>query len=232
MKQNLLFFFLFLMLSATAFSQTDKKKVYLGLSMGASINHLHTSTGYRENTFYENGTGFTISVPIRYEFNNWIALQAEPGYIAKNYSLTHNYMYENSLYNIYNNDWINRYIQLPVMAHFSVGGKKLRAFLNAGGFIGYQAGSKIKGSNYLNDRLYAYNEKFEFDSHRDNRLECGLLAGLGARYDKKQWSAFVEGRFCYGLSDLQKDYMLHKVPRYNNTYVIQAGILFNLTPKR
>lgn len=226
MKRSFLLFFMAIFLSLSALAQTEKHKLYIGVAPGIAFNKLHSSTGYREHTKYENGSGMSVSIPLRYEFLNWLAVQADPGYIAKNYKMIHNVSLEGSYLNIYNNTFVNRYLQLPVMAHLSIGGQKLRIFLNAGGFVGFQVGARLKGHNRI-DAYYQYDEKYEFDSRKDNRFEGGLLAGGGVKYDTKSWTFFAEGRFYYSLTDLQKDYMQHQIPRYNNTVLVQAGILFN-----
>jgi len=65
---------------------------------------------------------------------------------------------------------------------------------------------------------------------RDNRLEYGLLPAIGAEYKLNDFcSITLDGRYYYSASDLQKDYMEQKMPRYNNTFTLQAGVLFNLS---
>jgi hypothetical protein len=73
----------------------------------------------------------------------------------------------------------------------------------------------------------SYDEKVPWDNRRDNRFEAGLLAGIGVQYAFPVCTLYVEGRFNYSLTDLQKNYMLQKVPRINDTITIQAGLLFN-----
>ncbi|MDR0365003.1 MAG: PorT family protein [Bacteroidales bacterium] len=226
MRRYFLLFMIIISLSLSALGQTEKNKLYIGVAPGITINKLYSSTGYRKDTNYKNESGFSFAIPLRYEFFHWLAVQADPGLISKNYKIVHNAYLDGNTYNIYNNAFINKYLQLPVMAHLSIGGQKLRIFLNAGGFIGYQVGARLEGVNII-IAYYRYDEKYEFDSRKDNRFEYGILGGLGVKYNTKSWTLFAEGRFHYGLSDLQKDYMLHQIPRYNNTFLIQAGILFN-----
>ncbi|MCW3462858.1 porin family protein [Chitinophaga nivalis] len=224
-------------------TQAAQAQLEVGVSGGYTNNYLRTSTGYRTFTKYDNRSGFVIGIPVRYHVNNWLAIQADPSYIQKNYEIKRTHFYDG----IYQRNTIS-YIQLPLMAHFSFGGKKLKGFLNAGGYAGYWAGGRIKGvmANVFNsgpdipageqiykylqfNQAYEYNEKYEFDSRRDRRIELGLVGGIGVEYllaDKFRF--FVEGRYYYGLSDQQKNYMVNQIPRYNDTYVLQAGCLFSV----
>ncbi|NLU93756.1 porin family protein [Chitinophaga sp. Ak27] len=215
----------------------------IGVSGGYNKNYLHTSTGYRAYTKYDALSGFTVSIPLQYHFNNWLAVEADPGYIQKNYEQERDHFFAG----IYQKN-TNSYIQLPVMAHFSFGGDKLKGFMNLGGYGAYWASGRIKGAmaNVFDEgpdipdnqqtydyfqyaKAYNYNEKYSFDSRRDSRIEFGLLAGAGVEYLLHQrYRIFVEGRYYYGLTDQQKNYMINQIPRYNDTYVIQAGCLFNL----
>ncbi|HVI46903.1 MAG TPA: porin family protein [Chitinophaga sp.] len=215
----------------------------VGITGGYNKNYVHTSAGARTFAKYDSRSGFVVGIPVRYTFNNWLAVQAEPSYIQKNYR----YERSNFFDGIYQNN-TNSYVQLPLMAHFSFGGDKLKGFFNAGGYGAYWVNGRIKGTmanifdagdpipddkpidNYFQlNKPYNYNEKYAFDSRRDRRMEFGLLAGAGVEYLLSQrFRFFVEGRYYYSLTDQQKDYMVNQVPRYNDTYVIQAGCLFNL----
>jgi hypothetical protein len=205
---------------------------YVGLSGGYTNNWLYTSTGNRALTEYNDGPGFEISVPVRYRFASWFALQAEIQYIQKNYIWNRTEQYGR----IYTKN-INSFIDIPLMAHFSFGGPRLRGFLNAGGYIGFWAAGRRKGTEreYTvnvfdidnSSFYYDFKEKYEFNKTRDNRFDAGLLAGIGMQYELEPCVIFIEGRFNYGLTDLQKDYQYGLIPRINDTVAVQIGVLFN-----
>ncbi|GHV13023.1 hypothetical protein FACS1894162_9030 [Bacteroidia bacterium] len=227
MKQKLLFLWaLILPSTGFTFAQTETASYFsVGVVGGYVHNSLTTSTGYRAFTKYGARESFALGIVGRYTFNNWLAVQAEPSLIQKNFSWERT---EGSKYPDFYENRTNNYLQLPVMAHFLFGGQQLKGFLNLGGFAGYQVSAHREGVTH--DRatnLYSYDEPFEFDSTRDNRLEYGLLAGIGLEYDTNGFTFFAEGRYEYGLSDLQKKYMIQQIPRYNNTSVIQAGVMYN-----
>jgi hypothetical protein len=203
----------------------------VGLEGGYAYNMLYSSVGYRAFTEYQDGHGFTIGIPARYQFFDWFAVQAAFQYVQKNHALV-----RTELNAAIHSEWTNSYLELPLMANFSFGGKKLRGFLNTGGYIGFWADSHIKGSaRALSENPFtgvgsyyeSYDEKVPWDERRDNRFEAGLLAGIGVQYALAFCTFYGEARFNYGLTDMQKDYMRQQVPRVNDTITIQAGVLFN-----
>lgn len=129
-------------------------------------------------------------------------------------------------------------MQLPVYTHFSFGGEKLRGFINAGVYMGYWIASRTEGTQcqYFYDIIdpyaqapFHFDEKVPFDNRRDNRFDGGLMTGLGIQYQLTPYiQLVVEGRYYRGLSDLQKDYMLKQIHRYNDTFTLQIGCMFTL----
>lgn len=77
--------------------------------------------------------------------------------------------------------------------------------------------------------LYYYDEKYPFNSVRDNRFEAGAVIGLGLQYEINDLlTVLAECRYYYSLTDMQKDYMKMQVPRYLNTMLFQVGLLVTL----
>jgi opacity protein-like surface antigen len=214
--------------AAQAQQDSSASRLHVGIAGGYALNQLSTSTGYRAFTAYGNGDGYTLGVPVRYVFTDWFALQVEPSVIQKSYSWRRTEYFAEAT--VPYRETANTYVQAPLMAHFSFGGRVLRGFFNPGAFVGYWAGSHVKGVNFdSSDKPYPYDEAFAFDARRDNRLEYGLTLGAGIEYAfARRLTAALECRYYYGASDLQKDYMKQQVPRYNDTWVVQACLLFNL----
>ncbi|MDR0294916.1 MAG: PorT family protein [Prevotellaceae bacterium] len=222
-KISLLFLISFLLL----FPQTTRAqhgKFEMGFSAGLAYNKLHTQS-IRSLSKYGAEAGFSLSVPMQYAVNEWLRLALDLSCIQKNYSWKHSTFAYQTTKNIY--------IQLPVMLRFSLGKKQFKVFANVGGFGAYLVDRRLSGT-VLNvfdmENAYSYNEQYEFDKHKDQRFELGLLAGLGVEYFfKEQYRFFVEARYYRGLTDLQKgNYMINQVPRYNDTYLFQMGCFFNL----
>lgn len=214
----------------------------VGLTAGYSRNTLDMDTGYAYDMRYEARDGFTVGIPVQYDFFDWLGVRAELTFVQKGHKM-HRTEYYNGIYT----DTRNNYLQLPVMANFSFGGKRVRGFLNAGGYIGSWLSSHREG---LTDRLfseegnpngiitpnnrYEFDEKVPFNSRRDNRFEAGLAGGVGVGCRvTSRVELQAEGRCYYALTDMQKNYMKFRTPRYNTTFVVQIGcsVLLGKTDK-
>jgi hypothetical protein len=205
---------------------------YIGVYGGYANNHLYTSKGYHSYTEYQDGHGFTIGLPVRYQIFSWLGVGTEPVFIQKNYRRQRTEQFS-SVYE----ELTNSFLDFPVYANLSAGFDHLRFYTNLGFFLGVWLDSHVKGTgieaseNYwepASEPYYAsYNEKREFDERRDSLFDGGLFAALGVQYALSPCTFFIEGRFYYSLSDLQKQYMKNMVPRMNDTWTIQAGVVFN-----
>ncbi|MDR0708737.1 MAG: PorT family protein [Spirochaetaceae bacterium] len=203
---------------------------HIGLSGGYANNSLYTSTGGRPLTEYESGHGLELGIPVRYQFSPWFAVQAELRYIQKNYTWRRTGQYDKVYSTV-----TNSFIDIPLMVNLSLGGEKLKVFANTGGYAGLWIDSRRKGTQIENTQdpfsgavfYYDYDEPVEFDDRRDARFEAGLLAGLGLQYAFKPCAIFLEGRYYYGLTDLQQDYGYNMIPRMKSTFALTMGVLFN-----
>ena len=219
---------------------------YVGLETGINKNKLITNNSSQSFTTYNPATGFSIGVPVAYQFSDWLAIQADLNYTQKNYEIKRTGFFQG----IYQQNR-NAYLQLPVMGHFSFGGEQLRGFVNLGMVAGYWLSSRVKGvaPNILNavdtayftvnpnnileeNNGYAYNQKYQFNSTRDQRWELGWVAGIGISYETNSGMRFFgEGRLTSGFTDQQKHYQTNQTPRYNDTYGISIGCMLLLGTK-
>ena len=103
-------------------------------------NTLDMDTGYAYDLRYEARDGFTVGIPVQYDFRDWFGLRADLVFVQKGQK-----MHRTDTYNAIHTDTRNNYLQLPVMASFSFGGERLRGFLNAGGYVGGWLSSHRKG---------------------------------------------------------------------------------------
>lgn len=211
----------------------------VGVQAGYTRNSLSTSSGYFYDRRYVDLGGVTVGVPVQYEFTDWFALGAEVDYIQKNYGQRRSGFYEPL-----HEDMTNHYLSVPIYARFSFGGTRLRGFLDAGVYGGGWLSAHREGTVFSmfgtpdddsnNDvgslfQLYPYDEKYEFDSRRDNRFEGGALVGIGleCRFTPV-WAVQANFRYYRSLTDTQKDYMKERMPRYYDTFALQFGVIFNL----
>ena len=245
-KRKLLLFTAILVL--TSLSYLANAQFYVGAEVGGNENYLITNVSNLISTEYVPINGFNIGVPVEYKVNDWFSLKSTPNFIQKNYQLQRTGFYQG----VYQESK-NGYLQIPVSAQFSFGGRALKGYLNLGGYGAYWASSHIKGdfANPLNypaygtsntayysvtvfdyETPYYYDEKYQFNSTKDNRFEFGVYAGLGISYQvAKNYKVFTEFKYYDALTDQQKNYELEQVPRYNETGSISVGFLYQLKTK-
>jgi opacity protein-like surface antigen len=211
--------FIALVLPSLAFAQWR-----VGVNGGATYNHSTISKHYMTDYQWKDRWGVTLGVMGQYDVNDWLGVRAELDWTQKNYRLTRQ-IFSNLDYK-----YVNNYLQLPVMASFSFGGKQLRGFCNAGVYGGYWLTSGREGTDFNNssEKAYQFSENIEFNSERDQRFDFGFVGGIGLEYRFCQrWAAQVEMRYYYSTVSTQKDYMRLSDPRYNSTLGVQAGLWYS-----
>jgi len=218
-------------------------RISVGVDVGYDQNYLLTNISNLSFTTIKPLNGYSIGIPFLYKLNSWMSLSTNPSITQKNYKIERTGFYQG----IHEN-FTNSYIQLPIYGHFIFGDKKMKGFLNLGGYGAYWAWAKIAGteSNILNpssavysnsnplsllaeNEPFNYSQRYQFNKIRDNRLEFGWLLGIGLSYEfTKRYVIFMEGRFTQSITDQQKKYIINQVPRYNQTYNLSIGCLINL----
>lgn len=199
----------------------------VGFETGTTCNSLHVDKSYAYDRHYKSQWGFTMGVPVRYDFNSWFGLQSDLSLVYKNYDIERGWHYSENKYK-----FTNTFIDVPVFARFKFGGQKVHGYLLTGAYIGAWLKSNVSGRQlkYFGNEGYGdyeFDENVQFDSRRDNRFEAGLAIGLGAQYEvSNRIGVFAEARYYYGLADMQKDYMKGQFSRYNNTILLQVGVMY------
>lgn len=207
----------------------------VGIEGGVVRNTLLASKCYDYDRHYTGGTNGIIGIPVRYDFRDWFGIQAEVSYLAKDYSMYRSEIFEGNYYN-----YTNSYLNIPIYVRFSFGSTKLRGYVLAGGFIGAWLDSYVEGNQYryfqqdeyIDYGNYHFDEKVPFDSRRDNKFDAGVSGAIGVEYQfAKRFSVFVEGRYLYSLTDMQKKYMLKQPTKHNSTFAFQIGFMYTITTK-
>ena len=194
-----------------------------GVTMGGAYNHYSIDKHYMDDFDYEGKWGLTFGASGQYNFNDWLAVRADLSFIQKNHRQYRHVLPDTDY------DTRNNYLQLPVMASFSFGGKQVRGFLNLGVYGGYWSSSRIRGTfwDVFADLTNDIDENVEFVNERDQRWDAGLMGGIGVDYAfARHWAAQVEARCYYSTTSVQKDYMQIKDPKYNTTIGLQAAIYY------
>jgi hypothetical protein len=213
----------------------------IGLEGGPDLNFLRTSISNISYASYVPKVGYDAGILLRYSLWRYFTIGADPSFISKGYELkwSGNYigMYQTNR---------NTYWALPLTTSFHHEVGKFRFSIGGGGYSAYWAGGRIKGvlPNLLNDTgspnpnggtyldsntLYSYNKPYPFSKQKDERLEFGWLARLGAAYTcHRQTLLFLDLTYLQSATDQQKrNYTPDQIPRYNRTWLLTLGVLLN-----
>jgi Outer membrane protein beta-barrel domain len=219
-------------------SLQSSAQLFLGVEGGPNKNYLTTSNASEPFTNYDGMKGWNIGIPVGYQFFDWLAVVTTPTYIEKNFDIVRTGFFTG----VYQKNE-NKYLQLPLNLRFSFGGTALRGFVDLGGYGAYWSSGRIKGTeaNILNEvdtayqttnptsilgenYGYSYNQKYVFNSSKDNRLEFGLIGGAGISYELfETYTFYLEGHYYRAMTDQQKNYELSQAPRYNDNYGVTLG---------
>ena len=203
-----------------------KAQLQMGVTAGSSVNTLSTHTHYAYDLNYKKSWGWTFGIPVTYSFNEWFALRADAILVQKNYGMDRGGFFRGRGIGY---DVRSEYFSLPVVTQFSFGDKRLRGFINGGGYVGYWLSyHRTEGVLTFMDLLRnahrkVYSDKNDFDSRRDNRFDAGVTAGVGMEFiPTPRIGITIEARQYYGLSNLYKNKIVGE-PRYNTTWTFQVG---------
>lgn len=209
----------------------------IGINGGATYNHYSIDKHYMEDWHHKGAWGKmvmnyneinigTIGVMGQYDFNDWFGIRMDMNFTAKNHK-----QYRTLVDTDY--ETINKYFQVPVMASFSFGSKKIRGFLNAGIYGGYWLKSHNSGKQTFLESGISISGIVDnkFEKKRDQRFDYGLVCGAGLEWKfdflKQKWAwQILEARVYYSTQSTQKDYMKIKDPKYNTTIALQSGLCY------
>lgn len=233
MKRIILFLFA-LTLCAGARAQWS-----VGIMAGYDYNVYSVAKGYAYDYRYGGKGGLEVTVPVQYNCLEWLGLRADLSYLQKGHTMHRTGVYEGMW-----TDTRDHYLHVPLMLSFSFGGKKVRGWVDAGGYIGGWLSSWQKGvasipignepdqegafKYYQDVRGYYFDEKVEFLDRRDQRFDAGLtgVAGVGWKVTPLV-EVRLEGVCWYSLIDTASRTPDNVAPRYNTTWAIRLGCAFH-----
>ena len=217
-----------------------KAQLYIGVEGGLSKNYLRTQDVLQTFTTYKPATGISVSIPLLFELNKWLAIKSSPNFSQKNYEIVRTGFFQG----IYQKN-INNYLQVPLQACVRFGEKKIKGFVNLGLYGAYWMSSRIKGvePNILNTsdttvsnptgllnivNGYKYDQSYHFDRKKDNREEFGWIGGAGITYQLNHYIVILETEYSSAFSSQEKKYQLNQSPRFNTTFYTKVGCLLNI----
>ena len=238
MKRIILFLFA-LTLCAGARAQWS-----VGIMAGYDYNVYSVAKGYAYDYRYGGKGGLEVTVPVQYNCLEWLGLRADLSYLQKGHTMHRTGVYEGMW-----TDTRDHYLHVPLMLSFSFGGKKVRGWVDAGGYIGGWLSSWQKGvasipignepdqegafKYYQDVRGYYFDEKVEFLDRRDQRFDAGLtgVAGVGWKVTPLV-EVRLEGVCWYSLIDTASRTPDNVAPRYNTTWAIRLGCAFHFGERK
>lgn len=193
-----------------------------GLDRNYHIIDMSYMTDYSYSPY---APGKSFGLQLGYSPWKWLTFRVDGVMLNKNYYREH--MMANGG-GAYPDTTTNQYLNVPLVVMLNVGNTiRLHAF--GGVYGGYWLSSHRKGRTMAVFGSPEYDEDVDLDSEESqikyNRKDGGFTYGAGlSGVIAKRFEIGVEVRWYYGIYDIQKEYMTNLNPRYNTTFVMQAGL--------
>lgn len=162
----------------------------LGVVGGVDWNWHLQDYGYALDAYSnQNKLGGVAMLTTQYNFTKHVGLRMDLGWAQRNYQVTR--FYQNPIGGgevrdgYYYTTYTRNYGMLPITISFSVGGHRVRSYIDLGGFVGYNFGGtmdQICVYNGSRDESGCAKESIMFDSKRDVRIDAGLVGRFGLVY--------------------------------------------------
>lgn len=187
----------------------------VGVLGGASFNWQTREAGYAYDMSFNGGWSGYAGVSATYMFFDWLSIRADIQYAQKNYSM-HRMQPALKQADVHS-DYINHYLQVPIMADWTFG-SLVRAHILTGAYGGAWLAGDVKRVTLLDSE--PDKSKYEF-SKEDNRADAGLVGGVGVSWDPWQFLRIgFETMFYYSLTNTVRKQPVMYDRRYNNTVTI------------
>lgn len=200
-----------------------------GLFFGSDYNKHIVNMAYADKLVYTGEKGKTAGIFAQYWLTGWLSGRADVLWLQKNYNMRR----ENPYISFCHTKTTTNYLQIPLTAHVSLG-RAAKVYGFGGAYVGYWMSGHRKGQSFSATYLLTqdesttyFDEDYEFDSRRDNRFDAGWTYGGGLQVTLfHRLNIFGEMRWYYGFTDVQKNYMDNRNPRYNTTRSFQFGAAY------
>lgn len=180
---------LFSFFALTGFGQT-----YIGVKAGYTMSDIAFFPV--QNTSMLFADGFDYGVVFKYFNLKYFGFQAELYKVNRGYRQPIDVAeLGDTLYKR-----VNTYIELPILMQLRFNLKLITLHFNAGPYIAYLTEVR-EGDNSSGDYQMS---KMSINILRDNRIDYGLIGGVGLSRDFKWGTLYAEGRVGYGYGDMQK----------------------------
>ena len=202
-----------------AMDDEDAKGFYLGILLGDARNTLRVEKIENLSGTWYPAHGIDGELVLGYQFNRWFGLRTAAQFMNKNYATD---LIVNKKH--YETTYSNLYIQAPLLADFSVGGRNVRLHFMLGGYCGYWMTQYRRGYIYSPEGTTGTGYKSGFEVGYNKHLDAGAAAGLGLTFRLSPACLLhLEGAYYHGLvSTLEKPNST-----FNRTYTFDLGITYH-----
>lgn len=174
------------------------RKLYIGVGGGASLS----SMDFIPNVPQTTNLTYWGGVSVKLHTQKYLGLIGEVNFTQRgwkeDYDPTLNYAYNRTL----------NFIEVPFMTHVYFG-NKVRMNVNIGPQVSFLIGDKQKMSDELQALITDQQARYPdaqigeqyMDISRLNKVDYGLVAGLGVELPTRVGSFVLEGRYYFGFGD-------------------------------
>ncbi len=200
----------------------DAEGWYMGFLLGGASHRMEVESARWEGIWYM-GRGINLEGRVGYQFNQWLGIRSGLNLLSKNYYTRLNVTY-NEFSDTYATTYNNLYLQLPLMADFSIGGEACRINFMFGGYAAYWLSQWRHGYVYVAGDPRPYTgDAYSFIEGSDFRFDAGLAGGIGlSLHVAPAWVLHFEGNYYHGLVSTAKDYKT-----YNRTTTFGLGVTYH-----
>jgi len=220
-----LFLFVFGLLSYCLHAQT----LFIGLSAGTAFSTFKTSKDF---TSYDYKVGYKIHVPVIYELNRNLSFSTGLSFMnlgaSQHVSLGVKYAMDPND-PIYQGFFVNEnrfkdhlnYFSIPLTLNINQEFRTFLTYAKIGGYVSYLVSAK----EIAIDNTQTYKTKIDLSNGTMNKLDAGILLGIGFVKPVSCGRVYVEAEYMIGKSNVHKSGNL-MFP--NPTEILNRSIFFNV----
>lgn len=177
----------------------EAEGAYVGVILGSSSNHVRPFSTPLGGNWYSR-RGFSLSIPAGYQFCEWFGIRSGLTLLSKSYA-TDLVLNQQA----YGTTYRDLYLQLPVMADFSVGSEAVRLHGMVGGYAAWWMSQYRNGLLSFPANSYYWGTTYAFNSDLDSRIDAGIACGLALSIRVTAgWQLLFEGNYYHSLTSIMK----------------------------
>ena len=218
------------MFTMPAMAQLGEERNNLSIGVNAGMNM--SSVSFQPSIKQKSKSGMAFGVTARYMsekyFKMMCGIQAEINYSQRGWSEN----IDDGSGNAYSRTM--NYLEIPLLAHLAFGKDALdegmKFFINMGPQVGLcLSETETMSDNW--DPTYRPNGVVQqYGKLVENKLDYGILGGIGMELSTKMGHFLLEGRYYYGLSDFWGSSKKDEFGRSGHSYLgVRLTYLFDIT---